>query len=72
MRAEDMQKMLKQQPFKPFRIYMSDGSRYDIKHPEVAFLTRHYMEVLMDARPTNPGALATRGPIMRRVKSAAS
>jgi hypothetical protein len=45
MRAEELKARLKSEPWMPFRIYMSDGSSYDIKHPEVALLTRHSLEV---------------------------
>lgn len=54
MRIESLQKLLRQQPFKPFRIYMSDGSSYDIKHPEVAFLTRQGLEVGLDEKDGIP------------------
>ena len=32
--------MLKRWPFEPFRICMSDGSTYEIRHPELVFVTR--------------------------------
>ena len=28
------------QPFEPFRVHMSDGSSYDVPHPEFIYVTR--------------------------------
>jgi len=80
MRAENLQKILRHQPFKPFRIYMSDGSSYDIKHPEVALLTRHTLEVGIDEKDGIPDHtircdiihITRVEDLVRRVKSAAS
>ena len=32
--------LLRAQPFQPFRIVMSSGQSYDVRHPEMAMLTR--------------------------------
>ena len=39
---------LNQNPFKPFRIYMSDGKQYDITNHDVAMVKRHALEVGID------------------------
>ncbi len=31
---------LAQRPFKPFRLVMSSGQTYEVRHPAMAFLTR--------------------------------
>jgi hypothetical protein len=31
--------LLRQQPFQPFRLVMSSGQSYDVRHREMAFLT---------------------------------
>ena len=31
--------MLAQRPFKPFRLVMSSGEKYEVRHPEMAWLT---------------------------------
>ena len=31
---------LRKQPFQPFRIYMTDGSQFEIRHPELMPQTR--------------------------------
>jgi hypothetical protein len=51
MRAEDIRDLLKRQPFIPFRIYLTDGKTYDITHPELVFLVKHYFEVAVGFDP---------------------
>ncbi len=38
MRSQDILKLLRAQPFRPFRISLSDGSKYDVRHPELALV----------------------------------
>lgn len=45
MRAEGIQDLLLQKPFRPFRLYLTDGSKHDITHPDMIWLTRYYMQV---------------------------
>lgn len=40
MTAQTFRKLLSDRPFKPFRLVMSSGKTYDVRHPEMAFLTR--------------------------------
>ena len=40
MTVETFRQLLRQQPFKPFRIVMSSGESYEVRHPEMAMLTR--------------------------------
>ena len=40
MRAEDLMAMLRERPFIPFRIHMTDGRTFDIVHPEAVFVLR--------------------------------
>ncbi len=49
MRAEKLREMQRARPFRPFRVHMSDGRSFEVTHPEVFFVTRHY---LMLAYPT--------------------
>lgn len=35
MRAADMLEYLREQPFVPFRIHLTDGTVYEIRHPEL-------------------------------------
>ena len=34
MRPTDLKRMIQERPFAPFRIVLSDGMRYDIRHPD--------------------------------------
>jgi hypothetical protein len=40
MTVQRFRDLLMRRPFQPFRIVMSSGKTYDIRHPEMAFLTR--------------------------------
>jgi len=40
MTVQTLREMLTQRPFKPFRLVMSSGQAYDVRHPEMALLTR--------------------------------
>ncbi len=35
MPPEEIQKRLRRSPFEPFRLYLTDGASYDIRHPEM-------------------------------------
>ncbi len=36
MRPDLFLRLLRRRPFRPFRVYFSDGAAYDIPHPEAA------------------------------------
>ena len=40
MTAEALRDGMQRRPLEPFRITMSSGDAYEIRHPEMAFLTR--------------------------------
>jgi hypothetical protein len=40
MTVQTFKELLTQRPFKPFRLVMASGQRYDVRHPEMAMLTR--------------------------------
>jgi len=40
MNAQTIRDLLTEQPFKPFRLIMSSGQAYEVRHPEMAMLTR--------------------------------
>lgn len=40
--------MLRQQPFRPFRVVMSSGEAYDVRHPEMAWVTKNDLFVGID------------------------
>lgn len=39
MTVQTFRELLSQQPFRPFRLVMSSGQSYEIRHPEMALLT---------------------------------
>ena len=48
MTVQTFRELLTQCPFKPFRVVMSSGKAYDVRHPEMAFLTRSDLLVGID------------------------
>jgi hypothetical protein len=40
MTVQTFQELLSKRPFEPFRLAMSSGTTYDVRHPEMAFLTK--------------------------------
>jgi hypothetical protein len=49
MRPDDVRQLLQQRPFFPFRLYVSDGSHYDVTHPEAASIQRGAVRVGLPA-----------------------
>ncbi|MCY3020000.1 MAG: hypothetical protein NTW87_13355 [Planctomycetota bacterium] len=45
MRPEELRELLDTRPFVRFRIHLSDGHHYDIRHPELALLTRSTLHI---------------------------
>jgi hypothetical protein len=40
MTLQTFRDLLAQRPFKPFKLVMSNGREYEVRHPEMAMLTR--------------------------------
>jgi hypothetical protein len=40
MTVQTFRELLSQRPFRPFRFVMSSGESYEVRHPEMAMLTR--------------------------------
>jgi hypothetical protein len=45
MRPEKLEELLKRRPYVPIRLHLSDGTTFDIKHPELALLTRSTVDI---------------------------
>lgn len=45
MTVQTFRELLAQRPFRPFRLVMSSGQSYEVRHPEMAMLTRGDMLV---------------------------
>ena len=48
MTLQDFKELLQAQPFEPFRIVMSGGESYEVRHPEMAKLLRTKILVFTD------------------------
>ncbi len=51
MNAPELTKHLREQPFVPLRLHMSDGSSFDIRHPENAIVTTQTIYVVTHEDP---------------------
>ena len=49
MRADEIRDRLKSLPFKPFRMHISDGSHYDIRHPDFLFVTKSLLTIGLES-----------------------
>jgi len=56
MTVQTFRELLTQRPFKPFRLVMSSGQAYDVRHPEMAFLTKS--DILVGIGDTDEGVPA--------------
>jgi hypothetical protein len=43
MTRDEMQQLLKQKPFVPFRVFVSDRREYDVRHPRMTLLADTYI-----------------------------
>jgi hypothetical protein len=41
MRREELVEVIHARPFQPFRLYVSDGRTFDVRHPEMLLVARH-------------------------------
>lgn len=56
MTIQTFRELLTQKPFKPFRLVMSSGQAYEVRHPEMAMLTR--TDILVGVGETEEGVPA--------------
>lgn len=54
MTVQTFRDLLKAQPFRPFRLVMSSGQSYDVRHPEVAMVTKSDLLVGTDVEDGVP------------------
>ncbi len=64
MRPEDLLELLRATPFEAFRIHISDGAAFDIRHPDMAIVQRSKVIVAV------PGRKGPDGPAERTVNCA--
>lgn len=46
---EALQEWLSRRPFEPFRVVLSSGEGYEVRHPEMAFLLKGGMYIALPA-----------------------
>ena len=51
MRAEKLTELLRRQPFAPFRMHLTTGQTYDIRHPELLWVRRQCADIALDPNP---------------------
>ena len=51
MTPEELRDDLRQQPFEPFRLVMSDGEGYDIRHPDLLWVGQRTAYVGLTGQP---------------------
>jgi len=56
MTVQTFRELLTKQPFVPFRLIMSSGKSYEVRHPEMAWLTR--TDILVGVDETDEGVPA--------------
>ena len=56
MTVQTFRELLTQQPFRAFRLVMSSGQTYEVRHPEMAWLTR--TDILVGVGETDEGVPA--------------
>ena len=56
MTVQTFRELLTKRPFKPFRLVMSSGQTYEVRHPDMAWLTRS--DILVGLEETDEGVPA--------------
>jgi hypothetical protein len=45
MTAEELIELLEERPFRPLRLHLSDGRTREIRHPEMALVSDHFVAI---------------------------
>jgi hypothetical protein len=51
MNPQELRSVLRQQPFEPFRLVMTDGAGYEIRHPDLLWVGRSTAMVGLTGEP---------------------
>ena len=57
MRSEDLREFVRREPFQPFRIHLSDGTTYEVRHPELVLVERTKALICFPAADAPPPAI---------------
>ncbi len=64
MRTHEIEKQLRQRPFVPFRLCMSDGVSLEVRHPEMMLISRTILAVAtFNARAKKPETIVFCDPV---------
>ena len=58
MHPDELLAAVRRTPFVPFRLHVSDGSAYDIRHPETVLVTRRAAILSVPDDPGHPAERA--------------
>ena len=47
MRPDHIREHLRATPFRPIRVFLSDGSSYEVRHPEMAIVARRQVIIAL-------------------------
>lgn len=50
MRPQDIHQQVKQRPFVPLRLHLSDGSSFDVRHPELIMVSRTVLALMVSGK----------------------
>jgi len=50
MNIETLRDQVRRQPFEPFRVYLTDGSHYDVRHLEMIAVSRRDVAIPLGPR----------------------
>jgi hypothetical protein len=50
MRAQELQGHVRKRPFVPFRVFLSDGSRHEVRHQEFILITQREVAIATPSR----------------------
>ena len=56
--------LLRQRPFRPFRVFMSSSETYDVRHPEMEWVTKNDLFAGIDAADDGLPADARTCPLL--------
>jgi len=54
MHPDELLSAIRRRPFVPFRLHVSDGSFYDVRHPEMILITRRAAVLGIPDDPQQP------------------
>ena len=49
--AKDIKELMDAKPFRPFKVYLSDGSSYEVNNHDMAFVTKNNVEIGLHLDP---------------------